>query len=701
MSDSNLEIFENKTEFSLFDRAKLGFRKSVINPVNGYGGWDVIIAPRKVDGKEMGGVILGAPPTDATLSEYDLARLENRKIGAIVMLLLDFERNALKNDDWLEKNQINKKTDICQVPIPDHHPFTDFDTINDVLTFVSKQRKTGKDVYIHCRQGIGRSASLAAVVTALDKDESALTALESVKSKRPQVAPNPDQVFGVMKFLVQKRTELQKSEPNNEENLKNLIKDFNDFYPEFMKEKEKHLYKQDLNSFKYLSENLQILLEAAAIILKESERLYDDYPLANILEKCMIYVDLTQQIFQLEQDQQLARLDNLLTYLTEISGLTEIPALTRISGEKIGELSKKLKDLTILTTEVLTNKKDFPLEKGEGFSEVNVRYQMQNFHSQMLQNNQDLTDAEIHSSHYGNGHSEITAQIQRQEVEPVQTNTENLAALIKAFHHHFNFCADKQHRLFPKADLKQLRALAYNLETVVDTATFILENKNEWHKTEIKDFYSKLINAKHMWNSVKNRFKKNFSTNSICNSQLNKILVKFDKINMLITDKHPEIDDWRARQAAEELKIKIGVTVSNFQTYAQGKPAGNKDRMSTSNCATSQGTCATKLEKIIQSPPDKKQKLSDVENIQDENLRALSLLSSTTSTDSSLRDLINKAWKSLKKWLHIFSTRTQLQEYSQITSTAIISKYSFFPLAKEPAPIDENNANPANALRNE
>lgn len=75
-------------------------------------------------------------------------------------------------------------------PTHDGEPAPDTDGLKEMVGFIEEQRRAGRTVYVHCRNGVSRSGM---VVTAYLMDRNGWTrdeALAHVRTKRPIVRPN-------------------------------------------------------------------------------------------------------------------------------------------------------------------------------------------------------------------------------------------------------------------------------------------------------------------------------------------------------------------------------------------------------------------------------------------------------------------------------------------------------------------------------
>jgi hypothetical protein len=84
------------------------------------------------------------------------------------------------------------RCEVCRwEPIPDCEPAPDLDWLRGMVDFVDEQRRAGRTVFVHCRNGVSRSGL---VVVAYEMAKNGWTrdeALAFVRAKRPQARPNP------------------------------------------------------------------------------------------------------------------------------------------------------------------------------------------------------------------------------------------------------------------------------------------------------------------------------------------------------------------------------------------------------------------------------------------------------------------------------------------------------------------------------
>ena len=66
--------------------------------------------------------------------------------------------------------------------------------LNKVVDFIDEQRQAGRTVYVHCMAGVNRSAAATAAYLMRENGWSREQALAFLRSKRPQVQPDPELV---------------------------------------------------------------------------------------------------------------------------------------------------------------------------------------------------------------------------------------------------------------------------------------------------------------------------------------------------------------------------------------------------------------------------------------------------------------------------------------------------------------------------
>ena len=76
-------------------------------------------------------------------------------------------------------------------PIWDAEPAPNLDWLRAQVAFVESQRAAGRTVYVHCRNGVSRSAMVVTAYLMARERWSRDEALAFLRARRPQVRPNP------------------------------------------------------------------------------------------------------------------------------------------------------------------------------------------------------------------------------------------------------------------------------------------------------------------------------------------------------------------------------------------------------------------------------------------------------------------------------------------------------------------------------
>ncbi len=76
-------------------------------------------------------------------------------------------------------------------PIRDAEPAPSLDWLHEQVEFIQKQRRAGRAVYVHCLNGVSRSALVVCAYLMRAKGWSRDDALSLVRSRRPAARPHP------------------------------------------------------------------------------------------------------------------------------------------------------------------------------------------------------------------------------------------------------------------------------------------------------------------------------------------------------------------------------------------------------------------------------------------------------------------------------------------------------------------------------
>ncbi len=137
-------------------------------------------------------LILGAMPLS---NKCHHTKLKDLGVSVVVSLNQDFELDhqgilsiPVTHEEWKKQG-----IEFRQFPAKDFKG-VDLDTISRTVSYIQHQEEQGKKVYVHCKAGVGRSATIAACLQVLEKHSlSADEAIRIIKQKRPQISLNENQ----------------------------------------------------------------------------------------------------------------------------------------------------------------------------------------------------------------------------------------------------------------------------------------------------------------------------------------------------------------------------------------------------------------------------------------------------------------------------------------------------------------------------
>jgi protein-tyrosine phosphatase len=134
-----------------------------------------------------GKLAVGPRPRGGDWLKDDIASWKRANVNAVLSLLTpDEEKNFDLHDEASEVR--TQGMEFTSLPIPDRHAPKSESKVAEVLERVSCSLSTGKNVLIHCRQGIGRSGLMAACLL-VKKGMSPGAAVASVSAARGMSTP--------------------------------------------------------------------------------------------------------------------------------------------------------------------------------------------------------------------------------------------------------------------------------------------------------------------------------------------------------------------------------------------------------------------------------------------------------------------------------------------------------------------------------
>ena len=140
-----------------------------------------------LDGAWPGKLAVGPRPRGGDWLKDDIAGWKRAGIDAVLSLLTPDEERDLDLGD--EARQVRTQgMHFTSFPIPDRQVPTSEAKLAEILGRVADALSNGKNVLVHCRQGIGRSGLVAASLL-VKKGISPGAAIESVSAARGMPVP--------------------------------------------------------------------------------------------------------------------------------------------------------------------------------------------------------------------------------------------------------------------------------------------------------------------------------------------------------------------------------------------------------------------------------------------------------------------------------------------------------------------------------
>lgn len=146
------------------------------------------------------GLVLGAMPLKKHLSDIK-SSYPNLAVLSLIKpfeMKKSFVADPITAEQWAEEGIPFK-----QLVASDYGPVAQ-EKITESLSFIREQRAQGKTVYVHCKAGKGRSATVVMTyLMSMNSNLKPLDALSLVRFKRPQIRPNTKQMDSVYAYYHQ------------------------------------------------------------------------------------------------------------------------------------------------------------------------------------------------------------------------------------------------------------------------------------------------------------------------------------------------------------------------------------------------------------------------------------------------------------------------------------------------------------------
>lgn len=140
-----------------------------------------------VDGPWRGRLALASRPRGGDWLEDEIAGWQLSGIGTVLSLLTPEEEKDLNLRD--EAKQVKAQgMEFLSLPIPDRQVPGSESEVTAALDQLDTRLSLGKNVVVHCRQGIGRTGLVAACLL-VSKGLNPDTAVESVSTARGMAVP--------------------------------------------------------------------------------------------------------------------------------------------------------------------------------------------------------------------------------------------------------------------------------------------------------------------------------------------------------------------------------------------------------------------------------------------------------------------------------------------------------------------------------
>ena len=144
------------------------------------------------------GIILGALPMQ---NKGHLQQLkEECGVKAVLSLNEDFEfLPSLFGVPVTERDWADEGIDFRNYPSEDFKPVS-FLNLNKSVDYIHEQKEKGETVYVHCKSGVSRSASVMACYMIKYKGMNLQQAIDCVMQKRPHIILNREDELAIERF---------------------------------------------------------------------------------------------------------------------------------------------------------------------------------------------------------------------------------------------------------------------------------------------------------------------------------------------------------------------------------------------------------------------------------------------------------------------------------------------------------------------
>jgi protein-tyrosine phosphatase len=152
-----------------------------------------------ITGSWPGKLFLSSRPRGGDWLEEEVLGWRRHGIDTVVSLLTGEEEQEL---DLADEASEARKHDLAflSYPIPDRGIPSNISTLSDLLELIRRDLQQGKNVLVHCRQGIGRTGLLAASLLIREgmEPESAIREVSKLRGVRiPETPEQESWIYGV------------------------------------------------------------------------------------------------------------------------------------------------------------------------------------------------------------------------------------------------------------------------------------------------------------------------------------------------------------------------------------------------------------------------------------------------------------------------------------------------------------------------